>query len=179
MVCTLLVFLWPVGAVFGRAHVPCSGLAAPAAEITIKRSAFLSLRCENRPPEYDSYRPSVGAGRLSLGVQTVWEEITMRERRFFALQTGREDWGCCGCRFSQHRLNKRGAFWFLMWRQVPQIPSRVHEADAVTPILVAAPCKSNSSDRYKINSTPRNEYAGLPLKHIKKAIKSPPKRVVI
>ncbi len=137
---------------------------------------FQTLRCKNRPPEngmgYGSHRPVVGEGRSNLSTQTVFAVANIGARRSSAHQTGREGWGCCGCRFSQHRLNKREAFWFSYPRQVPLIPRRVHEADAAIPTLVAGRSKRKHSEHYKNNSTLRNKYAGKQAKMILKPSQS-------
>ncbi len=64
-----------------------------------KRERFKRCAARNRPPEYGSHRPLVGAAKHDRSAQTGFAFATIGAQRFSALQTGREGWGYCGCRF--------------------------------------------------------------------------------
>ncbi len=131
--------------------------------------AFSTLRCENRPPEYGSHRPLVGAGRSDRSSQAEFEFATIDARISSALQTGREAKGYCGCRFLQRRAKKREALLSLFQATgVAIFPSRNHEADTVAFCFAAALTQKKPAEHYKFNSTPRSKYAGYtPIKHKK------------
>jgi hypothetical protein len=118
---------------------------------------FLHLRCENRPPEYGSHRPMVGAGPSRSRLRTRSLQLHKLARGYLLRTKQAARVGVAAAAdFSQHRIQKTLCVFATILRQVPRVPSRVHEADAATPTLAAALTNRRLSERYKINSTSRN-----------------------